>query len=418
VSGRKSRSSPSLSLIESRRIWIIAGASGAAFLVILGIVLWLLLRPAKPVKPTAAEKPSNKLVVGQGGNCKTIREALNKAQSKDVIVLADPIHEEHLDLLDFKRTDVTIEPEPGKTVTWRAPANSKQLLELKNVEGLRFRGIIFDGGDRAEYAVVLALRCADVRLENVTIQGFTHSAVRLMNCAGETNKPVLLQQVRMLTAKDVEAALLFDVRSAVLNPAFNQNIKVKDCRFEGPFRAAVQFNAAQPGTAPATAVDIEFTGNRFYKVSSAFLYNKQKKIPAPKLTLTIDSNTFCDLKGPALLFAMSPATDSRVIIKNNLFASVPGLAKVETPLDAKTKQPAKLDPRIVQQVFPILSGNVRSSDPATKEDNLSLGSKAVQFAALPTNPDDDATFLRYPRDSALAKAGEDGRPVGAGPVPE
>jgi eukaryotic-like serine/threonine-protein kinase len=427
ASGRSSRSSTKRSVLSSatalfptdrRRRWMIAGAGGAAFLIILGGVLWLALKARKGAPQSTAldQRSSNRLLVGQAAPFKSVKEALNRAPAGAVIVLTDPVHIERLDLIEVKYKDITVEADPGKTVVWRAPPNdsSHRLLVLNNVEGLRFRGITFDGDSQVAYAVVLSMRCPDVKLENITLQGFTQSGVLLMNCAGDTSKPVLLQQVRVLTDKAVEAGVLFDVNPSITGLAFNQSIKVKDCRFEGPFRAAVQFHVpspepGKPNVHVATvAVDIDFSGNRFFKAVNGFLYNPKKVLPSPKLTLTVDSNTFCDLSGAALDFATLPATQSRsrVIMKNNLFDNVPALARV-------VGTPGNLAASLV-----LPSGNVRSADRAAKEGNLPLAAQAITFPSLPTDPNDDRTFLRYPKDSPLAKAGEDGRPVGAGPVQE
>jgi hypothetical protein len=247
-----------------------------------------------------------------------------------------------------------------------------------------------------------------VKLEDVTLQGFNQAGVRLTNCSGDTSKPVVLQRLRIVAPREVEAALYFDVNPSFTASPYNQNIRIRDCRFEGPYRGAVQFNVPEQGKgiALAAATDVEISSCRFFNMTQGIVYNKQKAgPPAPKITLTVDSNTFCDVRGIAIYCGKMPTSESRITIKNNLFAKTGVLAKVEG-----------VDGKAVAQVFPSRVGNVR--DMAAKEDNLSLGAKAIGFEPLPTEAGDDKTFLRYPKSSELARAGEDGKPVGAGPQPD
>ena len=89
----------------------------------------------------------------------------------------------------------------------------------------------------------------------------------------------------------------------------------------------------------------------------------------------------------------------------DLFAQTGALARVDDPAlpGAAT-------------VFPTTpQSNVR--DAASKEGNLSLQARQVDFPPLPTDPNDDAHFLRYPPSSPLARASLSGGPVGVPPSP-
>jgi serine/threonine protein kinase len=67
------------------------------------------------------------------------------------------------------------------------------------------------------------------------------------------------------------------------------------------------------------------------------------------------------------------------------------------------------------KIIPVEPGNCR--DAASKEGPLvNIGAKVVDTAALGTDPNDNATFLRYPKGNALSTAGADGKPVGVPPV--
>jgi serine/threonine protein kinase len=383
---------------KKKRLYLLGGVAGA-FLLLLLLIIWLLSRGSKLPKTTPVAPTGSRLTVGQSGAYKTIAAAFAKAKNYDVIVLQDAEHVEYLSLTDSKTRDVTIEPESGKTVSWKPPAGAKRLLELRNIEGLRVKGITLDGGGQAEHAVTLAFNCPDVKLEDLTLQGFTQSAVLFANCAGETNRPVLLQRVRAATSREVEAALIFNA-AANMSPPRNRAIRVKDSRFEGPYKATVQINSLERNTAPEVAVDVDFTANRFFNAGIAFRFNDRKAVPSPQVNMTIDGNTFCDIKQAALWFGRMPT--GKVIVKNNLFTQTANLAQVDGNPDGT-----------LTSVFPTPVGNVRSPD--SKESNISLSAKEIKFDALPREPGNDKTFLRYPKDSPLTKEGEGGKPVGAGP---
>jgi hypothetical protein len=203
----------------------------------------------------------------------TVKDALARARPGDHIVVQKDIHEEHLQVEDRRwGKNITIEGEgPGGTrPVWRMPKTSKEkaLLELYNVEGLRFKGFAFDGDSRTDDLVVLFGQCPGLTLEDVSFQGFQRAAVNILHCAGTAERPVTFLNLRATTVKKADAALMFSFRESIKNPRGNYHIHVSNSIFVGPFQAAVELTG--------TEYDIEFLTNRFFGAQNGFVYKPVK----------------------------------------------------------------------------------------------------------------------------------------------
>jgi hypothetical protein len=257
---------------------------------------------------------------------RTVRDALAKAMPGERILVRDEVIEEPLPLLDGKLgREVTLEADPllGKPVVWKAPANQKdnsQLVVLRDVADFHLRGFVFDGDQRVEDLVTIYGNCPGTTLEWLQLRGFTRSAVHFMTCAGETDRPITLREVRAISAKETQAAILFHDPRQQAHQAC-QYVLVDKCRFEGPYKAGVEVNSS--------IADVELTHNRFFNMPDAIVY--QKKVPRFRIHLTLTANTFSQIRRTGLHFAAMPLTDnnSQVVLKNNLFAQTAVLAHVD-----------------------------------------------------------------------------------------
>ena len=210
------------------------------------------------------------------------------------------------------------------------------------VDGLALKNVVIDGKNTVDDLVVLFGRCPGLVLENVQLQGFNRSAIKLSNCAGTATRPIKFDHVRTIGGKDKDAdvALIFEISTKMQgSPDTNQYIQVSDCRFEGRYKSAVQFNGP--------VADVKFSGNRFFQLRDGFLYRTKRDsgdpiIPRHRLHLSVESNTFCQLSGAALRLEALPLTDdgSQIALKNNLFTRTALLAQVDDYSDVLMKQPA------------------------------------------------------------------------------
>jgi hypothetical protein len=334
---------------------------------------------------------------GQPGSFKTVREALGHARPGDRIVVLDETLEETLVLQEGNRA-VTIEAgRPNHGVRWICPpVKDEMFIGLTGVEGLHLKGFTFDGLNRVKDLVKISGHCPGLVLEDVQLEGFTRLGVALWNCTGNANKEITIKDVRFITKVPVQAGLAFFAQASVIPPQ-NENIVVSDCRFEGPFASAVQFASA--------AVGVELHRNRFFGSADGLLYNKGSP-RRYRLHVKLDSNTFYAIQKSGLHLQGVPLAGDKSLIElqNNLFGRTPALAQADE-LDEVEKAKQILSSR----------GNVR--DPESKEGNLLLPAIIAKPFTLGTDPNADATFLRYPKTSELAQAGVEGQSVGV-PPPE
>jgi hypothetical protein len=234
----------------------------------------------------------------------------------------------------------------------------------------------------------------------MSFEGFRRSAVKLINCTGESSRPITLTNVYTIGATDPAnaSALIFEMGSNSVLTSM-QHVKVTDCLFEGPCRSAIQLAIGDSCGLAFT----EIARNRFYRITDGIWYKRPARKPFPPLSFTLESNTFLGLERGLLLETMPLDERSKVVISNNLF--------VQTKLLALA---GDLNQGIVGRTFTIDS-NVR--DAAANEGNLALKAVVADSATVISDRAADKTLLlRYPVASPLNQAGKDKGPVGVPPL--
>jgi eukaryotic-like serine/threonine-protein kinase len=284
---------------------------------VIGMTLRYIFRPVAD-KPAATVEAKTLLVTraGQKGSFTSIRDALRHAKAGDRIVVLEETWEEALDLRAEEGKGVSIEsnPEAKKPVVWRTPrtlADNQPLLRIDGVAGLRLKGFILEGLERVPCLIVIAGNCPGTTLEELHCQGFQQCAVSFERASGTSDEPVSLKNSRIAPGKTTPSALRFEEA---------YHVRIADNRLEGPYQSAIVLNG------PATNLD--FTRNRFYNAIDGILY--RKATPPHPLSLTLASNTFCEIEKVALRFETPPPLDgSRVTLTSNLFARTGTLAAID-----------------------------------------------------------------------------------------
>src|SRR5262249_53681450 len=129
-----------------------------------------------------------------------------------------------------------------------------ELLLLSEAPGVVVKDFEFDGGSQVEDLIVVTGSCPGARLEGIVLRGFTRSGIKLVNCEGNSEQPLTLANLRILTGHDNDAGLLFDLSPNIKDPADNQHIVVEDCFVTGP--AKDPFHVNYPKLSPTVKLPV------------------------------------------------------------------------------------------------------------------------------------------------------------------
>jgi len=331
-----------------------------------------------PVTPGTTSH-SHKITVSKAGGehtVGTLREAILKANAGDTIVIAEPkLVEPMLRLNNRQHKDLTIESgtPDGKpaVIEFFAPPGSKGgvMFEVPTgVEGFRLRNVEFDGKGQAERGIQVSGLSPGTTFEHVTIRGVQKTSFYLWNVAGDAARPVTLDHVRVLLMPTSEGGIV-SLASGGLD---NKFIAIKNSRVEGPGNAGIRVDGP--------TLDLEISNNRFFNLNAAISFVR----PSGKTSRgNVTNNTI--FKAQVGLHFESPVNEGRYEFKvaENYFAQTQALMS------------ANGGP--VQGL--IAENNLH--DPACTPGNPPFPATKLDAPTLPNpNPDDDATFLRFPANTA------------------
>ena len=289
----------------------------------------------------------------------------------------------------------------GKTATLRLPKDAppgSALVQLENAAGFSMTGLNLDGDGRAEDLILITGNCPGATIDDCRMQGFKRSGIRLTKCEGhdeELGHPVAIR------LRGLRFGLPADGFQAEMTPILflgdNQNVVVQRCRFHGAWPTPVHVEGSLKAA--------QFDHNLFCGEQKAAIAFGEEPGSAPSLDVTLTNNTFCGCQA-ALAFRQAPAAGGVVACMNNVFYKVGegfGLAEGRITLE---------------QIGAVLRGEGNVRDPKTPQGHFAklanVQCEEMTFE-LPTKPDTDARWLRYPLNSPLAKAGQNGAYVGGLP---
>ncbi|MDB5308055.1 MAG: serine/threonine protein kinase [Gemmataceae bacterium] len=346
---------------------LLAGAAVGAYF------LFSNKKPATDTSPQAGGSKRltvSKALQGAENTFPTLAAALRAVKEGDTIVLAEsPLAEPSL-RLDRRVKDLTIESglpggKPAVIEFASGTTGSVAMLDLSSTEGIHLKDLELDGKGVADFGVQASGVVSGVTFENVTVRNVKTAAFRLQNVAGEPARPVTLDRVRVFLAQSNDAGVVV-VATGTLESKY---VVVRNSRFDGAGKGiGVKIDGAVVGA--------EVTGNRFYKLDAAVLLGRVAENRSFKMQLT--QNTVYESKvgiqfGPAA----GGAGRLEVAINRNYFAKTPAIAQA----DAEVVGPTSAD-----------NGQRESG-----QGNVPVNAAPLENPQLPPpNPDDDATFLRFP----------------------
>jgi hypothetical protein len=325
---------------------------------------------------------------GEPGTFATLAAALEHAPPGAHVLLRADTWNEALVVGPADASAVYIEGQApsGGPVCWRAPPEHPTDLPLLKVSGradFHLSGMTLDGEDRLHQLVVLAGPCPGLTLQQLHLTGFRQAGLTLRGCTGTEDRPVTLDRLRIAPTRVAEAGVAFEAPP----DEYTRYVRVRDCRLEGPCRAAVVI--AGP------AADVLLSGNRVFGAGDGLGYRKAD--PAYPLGLTLVHNTFCEIDKAGLHFETPPAAGrSSIVVAANLFARTGTLARVDG---------------LPSQAEDVLTASGNVCDRTAREGLPLLHAVAHPFE-LPTEAGDDSHFLHYPPKSLLTLIGS----PGAGPA--
>jgi hypothetical protein len=359
--------------------------------------------PTPPLPPPPPN--THKITVSKAGGentVPTLRQALEKASPGDTIVIAEPKLVEPSIRLDKTRyTDLTIESglPDGKpaVIEFLPPSGGKGgiMLDVWNVEGVRVRNIEFDGKGQAERGIQLFNTVPGATFEGVTVRNVQKSGFYLWNVTGSKERPIVLDRVRVILTRTCDGGVV-SFATGVLE---NKHIDIKNSRFEGPGNAGVRLDGP--------VLDLEMTNNRFYNLNAAVWFVR----PSGKISKgTFTNNTVYqaavglnfevppppkpDPKAPKAPPPPPPTIQYEWEVRLNYFARTGELMRLPSPVAT-------------------LTAENNFTDAASTPGNPPLAATKLDAPTLPSpNPNDDATFLRFPGNTAPT-AGPNNQRVGA-----
>jgi len=364
-------------------------AGGLIILALLALGAFGLKRNKAPVTSAAAPGPQT-LIVDPSvspapGSWPKVATALARAKSGDRILVRGPAVEEQWSNVESNRfaKDITVEADvpPGQYLPWLLPASARDLkavLSVANMDGVRFKGFIFDGQNRAETGIYISSRCPGVVFDDCRVMNCRSSGVKFSNATGDGSRPIVLTRLRLSGSPTTTANLHFFASPNVVSIKANQHVKVQDCIVEGPSNALV--------VVEGVASEIAVTNNRFFQATDGVILRPAKD--ASWSVIAFRNNTFARLARFAV--AQEGSTDVlppsvSVLFEGNLFTNCKAIAQLvgDKPL-----------PKLMSK------GNVW--DEVSAPGNLPLDGKAaagVKFAS--DDPAAGRQFLRLAPDSAV-----------------
>jgi serine/threonine protein kinase len=356
------------------------GLLGCGFGIYFGFISRRGPSPQSAPPPLTTRQP---IIVSKSGGenaVPTLREALSKATAGDTILIREPrLIEPKLTLDRIRHQNLTIESatSEGKPAVIEAAGVSQTMLDATNVEGFRIRNLEFDGSNKADIGIQVSGFCPGGEIENVTVRNVKTTAIRLLNAAGESGRPIVLDQVRSILSQNQVGVLISS--SANIE---TRHVTIQRSRFEGPGRAGLRIDGATQA--------VTITGNRFFGNEVAITL---PKVSANKpLVVAFKSNTIFQTKtGIQLDFTEGEQLGQlNVVLVQNYFGQTPALATINVASAAGTPPPP-IGP------IPGIKSADNAYDPASLPGNYPLQATLLPSPVLTSlDPNDNATFLRFP----------------------
>ncbi|HUR55134.1 MAG TPA: protein kinase [Gemmataceae bacterium] len=373
--GRKSTRGP----LVLAAVVVLAVAVAAA-----AVYFLFIKKPAAPDTAGTGGSTGKKWIVSKAAGENTftsLRAAVNKATAGDTIVIREERLQEPMVRFDTRSKDVTIESDlpGGKAAVFEFTSptpvtGAVGAFSIASVPGLRVKNIEIDAKGVAEYGVQIKGLSPGLVFENVVIRGAKATGVWLDNTSGEGGEPITFDRARIVLLPNTDGVWL-----TATSPLESKRVTIRNSRIEGLPESRGKSGVRLEGGSS----EVEITGNRMYRLENAVTFGRIN--PASVTTRPqITGNTFYGVDA-GLHFDMTGGGAGKyaVAVSRNYFARTGALA------------------RRTDGGGPV--GGVTFADNAhdkhSNHGNVPFGATKLDNPELPPpNPEDNATFLRFPGD--------------------
>ncbi len=397
------------------RVPVVAVLIGILAVVALGLSLAVyvyVFRP--PAKQSGGAVGADVTVSKRGGKGKfnSVKEALAQAKDGQKIVILDSPWEEALTTASGEGKGVVIEGDKDvKEIVWKLPPaheGDKEILRLQNPEGLTLRHLTFEGNGKTVTGISVAGKASGLLIDNVVVREMKEQGIVFNDCQGSENSPAVVRKSRIVAQKGVypKYGILFKAaadKGAKREQHRNEWITISDCRIEGPF----MFGAV---TIDGSATQIDISKNRIFNSTDGVHFETAQ--PGDSFRILIGNNTFYKIRergGAAIFFENAgylslPQNrgNQGIEVAQNYFAQCDMIVR---SADGSDKFPFEPPPH----------DNARHTSAKEGLTPIATLPPVDSPNFLPTDPDNDKTFLRYDKSSILNRLAS-GKPVGAPPL--
>jgi eukaryotic-like serine/threonine-protein kinase len=223
--------------LESRgplSYWVLGGTGAVVTALVILLLSWL-LSSSRPNRGDAANGAGpNDLYVRNTdpkGAFRELTSQIARALPHQHIIVDSPVVEGPLEVIG--RKSISIQAEKGKRVVFQLPVGSreKRIAYFHDVEDVEFQGFVLDGQDQVDHVIELAMNCPGLTLHHLALQGFQRCGIVVANCAGSSDRPVSLTDIKFLATAEREAGLVFEINPRITVPVANDHIHVSHCEF-------------------------------------------------------------------------------------------------------------------------------------------------------------------------------------------
>ena len=133
------------------------------------------------------------------------------------------------------QSNITIEGEEGKTITWKCPPDAlpeSKLLLFQSASNVTIKNITFDGANKTQALILFFAHCPGTRLENCRLINSAQYGVLVSNCEGTDDARIVFDGLKFQTEAG-RTAIHFMINPSAKAIMKNRHFDLRKCEFIG-----------------------------------------------------------------------------------------------------------------------------------------------------------------------------------------